>query len=232
MLLPALKFLEHRQVWILVIERNDEPQEHPVVCRVIKKSTALGVIVERPTGRVHDQPCIVFVCIDLPDFLEANAVVLRVRILSQIKTLHQLLPKIAVAAFGKNRVLAQQLISRLVARLLLSIFGNAHVACRNTCHPALVVIENFCCRESRKYVDSHCLGLLAEPLAQPAQADDVVTLVMHGTWHEQRGNTDRLRLAEQKVDVIACDGNRDGRALVLPIGKQLVEPCWLEHIAG
>ena len=85
MLFPALKFFEWRQMWILVIERDDQPGKYLVICSVIQKATAFRVIIQRPAGGVYDETLFMLLRIDVPDFLEADAVMLRVRVGAQIK---------------------------------------------------------------------------------------------------------------------------------------------------
>jgi len=66
---PALELVERRQVRVPVIERDDQPEVDLVVRRVIQESATFGVIVEWPTRRVHDEPFLVPVRVDLPDLL-------------------------------------------------------------------------------------------------------------------------------------------------------------------
>ena len=107
MVFPALELVERRQVRVPVVERHDQPEEHLVVGRVIQEASALGVTVQRPACRVQDFAGFVPRSVDFPDFLEADAVVLRVGIRAKVEALHQGLAEIAAHAFGKNRVLAE-----------------------------------------------------------------------------------------------------------------------------
>ena len=110
---------------ITVVERQDQAEIYLVVGRVVEKSTALRVLIQRPPQCVHDEPCIVLVRIDLPDFLEADAVVLRIRLGPEVEFVHELLTEVAMASLRENSVLAQQFVARLVAWLALPAFADA-----------------------------------------------------------------------------------------------------------
>ena len=92
---------------IAVVQRDDQAEKHLVVGRVVEKTATLGVIVERPARRVHDEPLLVQLGVNLPDLLDANAVVLGVGIRAQVELLHQLFAEITAHTLGENRVLAE-----------------------------------------------------------------------------------------------------------------------------
>ena len=53
--LEALELLERVQERVPVVEPDDEPDRHLVVFQVVEKRAAIGVAVERPADRVHDE---------------------------------------------------------------------------------------------------------------------------------------------------------------------------------
>ncbi len=75
--LEALELLERRQIGIAVVEVHDEADRHQVVVEVIEKRAAAGRIVERPAEGVLHQSRPELVRRDLPQFLEADAELLR-----------------------------------------------------------------------------------------------------------------------------------------------------------
>ena len=162
---PTLKFIERRQVRVLVTKRDDETDINAIVRRVIKKAAALGVIIERPPSRMHNKTLVVFRGVNLPALLQANAVMLRIGVFAEIKALRDLLAKIAANALGENRIFSKQFVAGLVTGLLLAVLANAHVAGGNTGNATLLVVQHFRSRKSGKYVDAKGFGLLAKPLA-------------------------------------------------------------------
>ena len=87
--LEALHLVEGRQMGIGVVEMDHEADENLVVLGVIDKAPAAGVVGERPAEIVLDMPHFVPRRVDLPDFLDADAVVLRVRRGTKIEALDE-----------------------------------------------------------------------------------------------------------------------------------------------
>ena len=83
MRLEALEFVEGRQRRILVVEVNDEADDDLIVLDMIEERAASGLRVERPAERVLDAAGLVLRRIDLPEFLQADAVFLRIAALLQ-----------------------------------------------------------------------------------------------------------------------------------------------------
>ena len=86
-----------RRIWEKVRYASDtmKNEVHARRSRVIKESAALGCVVERPAERVHDFARSVQREIDLPDFLETDSKVLRVRVRPQRETLLETTPEVA-----------------------------------------------------------------------------------------------------------------------------------------
>ena len=222
-LFPALKFLEWRQVRVAVVQRQDDAEKHLRPGRVVEKPAALRVLIQRPPQRVHDEPCIVLVRIDLPDFLEADAVMLRIRAGPEVEPVHELLTEAAMTALRENRVLPQQLVARLVSRLALPAFADALVAGRNAGHPATPVVQYFAGREARKHIDAHRLRLFCEPLAKPSKANDEIALVVHRARQEQRRHANRFRFTCQVMNKVTFHFGMHGSVFFTPVREQLVQ---------
>src|SRR5262245_58273158 len=86
MLLPTLEFRERIEMRIAIAQGDDQTQVHARVGGVIEETAAVGRSVERPAERVHDLSGPVLRRIDLPNLLEADAVMLRVDAGAQAKT--------------------------------------------------------------------------------------------------------------------------------------------------
>ncbi|CFT88435.1 Uncharacterised protein [Bordetella pertussis] len=99
--LVALEFLERRQPRIGVVQAHDQADHHHVVVQVIEERAAVGVGVQRPAGGMHHQARTRLGRVDLPHFLDADAVRLRVAALVQLVAADQLAAQLAARPFGK-----------------------------------------------------------------------------------------------------------------------------------
>ena len=231
MLFPALEFLEGPQVRVAVIERDDQSQEHLVAGRVIEESAAFRVIIERPAERVHGRAGCMARGIDLPDLLEADPVVLRVHAGPEVEAAHELLAEVAAAALRENRVLPAQLVARLKGRLAAALLVEPHVAGRDTRDAASAVVQHVDRRESGKHIRAERFGLFREPLAKPAQADDVVAVVAHRRRYQRRRYAYRRVRRPQIVHLVVMHGGRQRCAARRPVGEQFRERPRIEEVA-
>ncbi len=230
--LPALEFLERKEVGILVVERNDVAAQNLVVFPVIEKAAAFGPGVHRPARGMNHQSGFVLGGIDFPDFLEPDAVMLDIAVAAQVELLHQALAQMPAAAFGEHRVLGAQFHARGIAVLGFAFLGHAHVARDDTADRPLVVVDHIGGGVAGEDVGTHGFGLIAQPAHQLAQADDVVAFVVHGLGQECIGGQYRALFAQQEVHLVMADRHIQGRAALLPIGEQLVECGRLEDRSG
>ena len=233
MLLVALEFLERADEGIAVAQIGDQPERDLVVLEVIEESAAeRAALLERPAGAVDHQPLTVLLGLDFPQFLDAEAVMLRAAAGVEAKALDQLLAEVAAAAFGEQRVLCMQFHAGRVAVLVLAGGRDAGVAGGDALHAAVFVEQDF--RGGEAGVDLHAevFGLLAEPAAEVAEADDVVALVVHRLRHQHARHLDARARAAQHIDLVLGDRRVERRAECLPIREQLVQRRRFEHRAG
>ncbi len=78
--LEALEFLVGRQVRVGVTEADDEADGDLVVFQVVEEAATVGVGLHRPAPAMHDQAGLVLLWPDFPQFLEADAVGLRITV--------------------------------------------------------------------------------------------------------------------------------------------------------
>ncbi len=188
--------------------------------------------VQRPAGGVHHQPLLVLARVDLPDFLDADAVVLHIGFAIQVETLDQLLADVSAAALGEQGVLGAQFHARRIQAFLgVALAVHAQIARDDAAHHTGVVEQRFLGGEA--WIDFHAevFGLLRQPAAQVAQRDDVVALVVHGLGHEQVGHLDRAARVFEHIDVVAFDFGVQRRAEGFPVGEQLIQRTGFEHRA-
>ncbi len=112
--------------------------------------------------------------IDLPDLLEANCIVLRIDAGAQIETRFEPPSEMAPTTFREYGESTLELVAALVVRFHRAVARDAHVAGHDADNAAAVV-QHVRSGEARQHVTAERFRLLAEPTAQIAEADDVVT---------------------------------------------------------
>ena len=102
----------------------------------------------------------------------------------------ELFAQMSSAAFRKHCVLGVQFHTGLISRLGLAIFAPAHLSRCNTFDTALIIKEHFTSGKAGINLYTQGLSLLAEPAYHLAEADNVITMVMHGARGEGIRNLD------------------------------------------
>ena len=76
-----------------------------MIFSVIKECAAAGVGFRQwPANTVHNQPFLMLIRVNFPDFLNADAIVLRIFAFIEVEMRDQLLAEVPTAAFGKHRI--------------------------------------------------------------------------------------------------------------------------------
>ena len=81
MLLESLEFIEGTEVRVTVSQVDNQPQGYLIIFQVVHIGTAqclAGEMTKGPSNGMHDLSRYMLVWLDLPDFLKANAIVLRI----------------------------------------------------------------------------------------------------------------------------------------------------------
>ena len=183
--------------------------------------------VERPADRVDDEAGLVPGGRDLPQFLDADRVGLRVAAVAQLEPLDQPLRQGAAAALGEQGLARDQLDARRVAVGRLAVAADAHVAGRDAAHPAVVVVQHLGPGKPGIDLDPELLGLRRQPAAQIAEADDVVAAVVH----LRRRRQPERPAARQIQEPVLGGGRVERRAALAPVRDQFVERARLQHRA-
>ncbi|SAL76412.1 hypothetical protein AWB68_04978 [Caballeronia choica] len=222
MRLVALEFLERRQIRIRIPQPDDEADHHLVVVHVIEKRAAVGVVLERPAGRVDHETGLVLDGIDFPQFLDAEAVDLRVGVLAQLEPVGELTAEMPARAFAEERVFRVQFHAELEVLGRLAVLADAHVAGDDAAHRAVFVIKHFGCGKTRKDFDAERLCLLTEPARDVREADDIVAVILEVVGQEPVGHLLRAVLRQEQEAVLGhFDVER--RAFFLPVGDQFIQ---------
>ena len=197
MMLVTLEFVEGADMRIPVTEIDDQAHVDLPVFGMVEKTAARGRVARSghgPAGGMHHQAFMVPGLADLPDFLDADAVMLGVAILVELKAGDHFLAEMAAAAFGQDREPGVEFESRLPGRFPLAFRVDAHVAGGDAFHAAVIVVKNFGGGETGKDLGAEFGRLIRQPAAQVAQGNDVVPVIAHGFGYEEFGETIR-RLA-------------------------------------
>src|SRR5690606_12321981 len=215
---------------------DDQTHYDLVVFQVIEEGTT-GILgahdVHRPAGGVYHQTLVMLGRIDIPDFLDADAVMLSVGFAVEVVFLYQLLADTAAAAFGEQGVLGTQFhAGGVVAFRGVAFAIDAQVAGDDTAHHAVLVDQRFLSGEARVDLHAQVFRLLGQPAAQVTQGNDVIAFVVHGFRHKEVWNSGSLVSVAQQIDVIALDRGVQRSAKLFPVGEEFVQGAWLEHGTG
>ena len=141
-------------MWILVRKINNQSQRYLVVFNMVEKPTT-GCRITRSshwiTSCVNHESWLMSFFGYLPHFLQTNTVMLWVTILIQFELIDDFLAKVTAATFSQNRVSSMEFETGFERRLFPSLCIDTHVTGGYSFYTAILVIEDFCCRESWKY---------------------------------------------------------------------------------
>jgi hypothetical protein len=217
--LEPLHLFERREVRVRIIQVRHEADRDQAVTEMIEERAAAHVVRQRPALAVHDQSGLVVFRRHLPEFLDADAVDLRIDTVTQVEPRHQLLRQRAAAAFGEQRVLGVQFHALRIRVFLLAVLADAHVTGRHALHRAVLVEQHFGRREPGEYFDPQLFGTLAEPAADVAEARDVHAVVVHQRGQQPVRNAARLVLRQDQESILLHRRCERSTAL-LPVRKQ------------
>ena len=232
MMLPALEFLIRADIGIGVIERGDETQRHLPIRLVIEEpATPAPAFGQRPAlGVDHPARNVLFRC-DVPQFLDTQAVYLRLAALLQPEARLEPLGQMAARAFREESVFRMQFHAGLVVGLVAAVLRHAHVLRHHAHHRAAFVIKHVGGGEAGEYLHPQPFGLLGQPAAQIAERAGVAALVRHQRRHQRMRHACLAPLGEQPVPIVG-DGDFGHRAAgIAPFGQQFVERARIDHCA-
>ena len=229
-MLPALELLERAHMRIAVVQVGNQADVYLVVLGVVHKCAAAGPgLLQGPPQAVNDQALLVLLGWYLPDFLDADAVMLGVLARVQRELVDQLLAQVAPAAFGEQCVPGVQLHAGHVAVLVLTIGADTHVTGGDSLDPPVVVVQHFRGGETGVNFHTEPFGLLRQPTAHIAHGDNVVTLVVGRFGDEKIGQLDRALAVQVEKEPVSLNRSIEWRTQFLPVGKQLVQCAGFQH---
>ncbi|EAQ04453.1 hypothetical protein OB2597_09924 [Pseudooceanicola batsensis HTCC2597] len=226
--LEALEFHVGEDVGILVVQVDDEADQHLIVFEVIDERPAAGVGAERPAHGVGHRPLLVLGGVDLPDLLHAEAVFLRLLAIGEAVFLDHLLREGPAHAFAQEDVFAMQFHAGLIARAFGAVGVPAEFACDHALDGAVLAVDDFRTGHAGENLDAQFLGLFRHPAADVPHRDDVVAVVGHQRRHGEIGHPQTSRFAQDK-EIVVLDRHVQRRALFLPVGYQGRQPAGVQY---
>src|SRR6202023_2245231 len=97
--------------------------------------------------------------------------------ITQVEAMHERLGQRPAAAFGEQRLFADQLDPPLVAIGRMAVLADPHVAARDALPAPRSVVQPLGRSEPRIDLDAESLGLLRQPAAKITEADDVIAVI-------------------------------------------------------
>ncbi len=180
---------------------------------------------------MHHQPRLMPGRVDLPQFLDADAVGLRVLAFVQFVAGDQLAAEVAARAFGEDRVPGVQRHAALEGRADAAVLLDAHVAGGHADHFTVVAEQHFGGGKAREDRHFQRLGLLRQPAGHFAQADDVVAFVVEALRQQRVGRAACAGLAEEQ-EFVAGDLLLQRCAAFGPVREQFGQCAWVHHRTG
>src|SRR5271165_5388522 len=166
---------------------------------------------------------------DLPQFFEADPVLLRLARGIETIACDSLLRKGAPGALREEHVLAAQLHAAGEPCLWLAVTAYPHIAGRDSQDFTLVAEQKLGRGEAG--VDFHperlCAG--AEPACDRAQRTDEIAMVAHELRHRPIGQFDASACGK-KIELIGCDlGLERALGIGTPVRREAVKPDRIDH---
>ena len=229
--LESLKFVEGREVRIRIAQADDQPDRDEVIVAVVHEAATVGCRIHRPAAGMNDQAGAMFVSVDFPQFLDADAVNLRVFAFAQAKFLLKLLAQLTTATFGKQGVSGDELHPRLPGRSGMTVFQHPGIASRHPQHRALFIVENF--HPGKARIDFHAqrFCLLTQPAAEIRQTDDVIACIVKAVGQRKTGNTKTALLAKHQ-ETVFLNRHLQGSAKRLPVWQKFIQHARIQHRSG
>ena len=160
---------------------------------------------------------------NVPQFLETNAINLRLAILIKCKLRLQQLRKMAAHTFCEKGIFGMQFHARHIIRLMAAIAGNTHIASSDAPHRTIFIVEYLRRREARKDFNAEIFRLTGQPAAQIAKRSGVSALVVHETRSDEMRHVEFTGLGQYPVLVILYWSIGKRTAHVTPVWQQLVQ---------
>ena len=168
-ILELLKRFPRLEFRVGVVETGDKTDGDAIFVEVVDETAAIGCVVQWPAQRMHDFAGLNAALRQLPKFLDADAVGLRIGVLVEVVFGDELFAQAAATTFGQHGDRRFYVDALGIAGFMRAIFGHAHVADAHAGDATVFVEQRFA--GGKTGVDFHAqrFGLRCEPRAQRAQ---------------------------------------------------------------
>ena len=211
---------------IAVFEADDHAERDAIVPQAVDPAAAVEVGRERPAQRVRHVAGVDAAGLHVPQFLDADAVDLRIEAV-ELEAIDQILGQRAARAFGEHGDFRAQLVAGREVVLGLAVLVDALVF-GNHAGDAVFFVEQFPAGELREDVDALLFDQAAEPFHELVERNDVVAVILQRRRRD--GKLVRAFLGEV-VGGIAGDGRIERRGF-LEIGDQFAQRARVHDRAG
>src|SRR5438067_2026154 len=148
---------------VFVVESHDKTERDDVVPAAINPRAAIFVAGQWPARGIDHFSGSDASGRQLPKFLHADAVCLRIAVLIESKSSYELLGQRSARPFGENRDLGSKVVTRLKVRFRLILLIQSLVVGTNTDH-AVVLNDKFRSGKSGEDGDAGLLDFFSKPL--------------------------------------------------------------------
>src|SRR5690348_14124407 len=175
MRLKFLKRFVRVEQRIRIFEADNGADRNAIVAKTIDPPAAIFVRTEGIAERVRHITRIDAARLNVPKFLDADPVNLRVQPI-EFQSIYEVLRERAARAFGKERDLRAQLISRREIVLWLAVFIHALVFGEDSRDP-VALVEKFPASKLRKKVHALLFDKTSEPFHQLIERNHVIAVI-------------------------------------------------------
>src|SRR3984957_11529148 len=151
-----------------------------------------------------DEPRRKTVLSDLPQFFEADSVLLRLTFGIEAVTSDGLLRQRSARSLRAQHIFAEQFHPPREARLRMTVPADAHITCRDPDHLAFVAVQKLRRRKPGIDLDPDRLGAGPEPASDCPKRSDEIAMVAHQSRHRPIGQSHPSLLC-QKIELVGCD---------------------------
>ena len=115
---------------------------------------------------------------------------------------------------------------------MLAIVANTHITGGNAQHFIIFAVEYLCSCKAWKDFNAKVLSLFGQPAAEFSEADNIVTMVVHGFRCKQIRHLNALGRTGKDKDIVFNNRSQQRGAHLFPLGEQLIEGRGFEDSTG
>src|SRR5215475_3618898 len=228
MRLELLKSVMRIKPGIEIVQADNQSYRDTPTRHVVDEPAPELLVPERPTHRVNDTTAGLLLIRDVPDFLDADGVDLRIPVGIQIELTNELLGQRSTGPFGQNGYPGTDIDTWFKVRFGFSGFVRALVPGSNT-DDNIVFNQEIGARKAGEDIDAAFFDLFTKPAGEFVQRDDVVRMVLQGRRDDRQLE---LAIFGQEKNMVLVNRLFDWCAAFFPVRHQLIDTARIHHGAG